>query len=193
MSTMSTTVAEPAPCGASHTVVPTALDLPGRCRPAPRHRNVRGDGPSDLTIRGGPLGETWLRLYRPAGVPGPLPVIVHVHGGDAPFRDSDTQRLASRLAAEVGAAVILVDYSLAPTARVPIALEEDYAAVRWAARHGAEHGLDGTRIAVSADPSGMEHADELMLVSDRRGGPKLSAHVLNSPGAAAVLRAALAA
>ncbi|MET7403714.1 alpha/beta hydrolase fold domain-containing protein [Dactylosporangium sp. NPDC005572] len=171
-----TTLADPS------VVVPTC-----RPRPATPHRST--SCARDFVVPGGPAGETWFRLFRPPG-DGPLPVVGYVHSG---FRDRATQRRALRLAAEVHAAVVVVDYSLAPTARVPVALEEDYTALAWLAAHGAEYDLDGGRVALSADPDEADRADDLMLLADRRGGLPLSAHVLWTPSAAPVLRAALAA
>ncbi|GGM54401.1 alpha/beta hydrolase [Dactylosporangium sucinum] len=143
----------------------------------------------DFVVPGGPAGETWFRLFRPPGLALPLPVIGYVHSGR---RNRATQRRALGLAADVHAAVVVVDYSLAPTARVPVALEEDYTALAWVAAHGAEHGLDGARIALSADPEAADRADELMVLADRRGAVPLAAHVLWTPSAAGILRAALA-
>ncbi|WP_238019874.1 alpha/beta hydrolase fold domain-containing protein [Dactylosporangium sp. AC04546] len=172
-----TTLADP------RVVVPTS-----RPRPAAVHRTT--SCARDFVVPGGPAGETWFRLFRPPGNGRPLPVVGYVHNGS---RDRATERRALRLAADVHAAVVVVDYSLAPTARVPVALEEDYAALAWLAAHGAEYGLDGARIALSADPEAADRADDLMLLADRRGELSLSAHVLWTPAAAPVLRAALAA
>jgi acetyl esterase/lipase len=82
---------------------------------------------------------------------------------------------------------------MSPNARFPIAIEENYAAAVWGAEHGNGHGLDGTRIALTADPAGSDMADELMVMADKRGGPNLVVRVRYSPNATAVLRAALAA
>jgi acetyl esterase/lipase len=89
--------------------------------------------------------------------------------------------------------VVVVDYSLSPKARYPIAIGENYAAAAWVAEHGDEHGLDPNRIALAADPAGADMADELMLMADERDGPTLAAHVLLSSQTTAALRAALAA
>ncbi|MGI5241182.1 alpha/beta hydrolase fold domain-containing protein [Dactylosporangium sp. CA-139066] len=199
MTKMTTGSAAPQPQGAARACAPGTPQPPtGTCRVlAQRRRSVQRHldtlpGTRDLTVPGGPLGRTWLRVFRPPGARGPLPAVLYVHGADAAFGDPGTQRRASRLAQDVQAAVILVDYSLAPTARVPVALEEDYAAAAWAAEQGAGEGIDGTRIAVCSDRSGEDRARALMVAADRRDGPKLSAHVLHTPRGASVLRAALA-
>lgn len=147
----------------------------------------------DVTIPGGPVGHTWLRIFRPACSAEPLPVVLYIHGDRAVFGNPHTRRQATKLAIDLKAALLVVDYSLSPNARFPIAIEENYAAAVWVAEHGSEYSLDGTRIAVTADPAGADLADELMLMADKRGGPNLVARVLHSPNATAVLRAALAA
>jgi acetyl esterase/lipase len=146
----------------------------------------------DLTVPGGPVGRTWLRVFRPVGVTEPVPVVVYVHGDNQAFGNARIRRVATRLTINLRAAVVVVDYSLSPKARYPIAIEETYNAAVWVARHGNEHGLDGTRIAVIADAAFGDMAANLMVMADDRGGPTLAAHVLVGARATAVLRAALA-
>jgi acetyl esterase/lipase len=70
-------------------------------------------------------------------------VIVYIHGAGWVFGDFHThERLVRELAAGVGAAVVFPEYSRSPEARYPIAIEENYAAAKWVAEHGAERGLD---------------------------------------------------
>jgi acetyl esterase len=204
MTTLSKTVAVPAPTRASYAFAPAAPKPPSapRLRPAAPRKladrapaAVPGQLPrvQNIVVPGGPAGETRIRLFRPAGVSGPLPVVIYVHSGDAPFSDLDTHLQARRLATEARAAVVVVDYTLVPSARIIVAIEENYVAAAWAAEHGNQHDLDGTRIALGSDPSGADMGDELMLMADARGGPRLAAHVLWSSRTTAVLRAALAA
>ncbi|WP_435832301.1 alpha/beta hydrolase fold domain-containing protein [Nonomuraea africana] len=65
-------------------------------------------------------------------------------------RDDDLSRRAGHLRV----AVVFVNYSLSPEARYPVAIGENYAAAQWVVRHGAEHGLDPSRIAVAGDSVG---------------------------------------
>lgn len=92
----------------------------------------------DLTVPGGPAGDVAVRIVRPQGATGPLPVIVYIHGVGLVFGNRHTHdRLVRELAAGVGAAVVFPEYSLSPEARYPIAVEEIYAVLRWVAQHGA--------------------------------------------------------
>ncbi|MFI7470149.1 alpha/beta hydrolase [Nonomuraea sp. NPDC049646] len=128
------------------------------------------------------LGEPALTIYRPEGVSGPLPVILYVHGAGWVFGNDHTHdRLARELAAGTGAAVVFSNYSLSPEARYPVAIGENYAAAQWIVRHGAEHDLDASRIAVAGDSVGGNMAISLTLTAKQRGDVPLLGQVLFYP------------
>ena len=101
-----------------------------------------------------------LDLYLPEALPsGPVPVIVHVHGGGW-RRGSRRHPLPAlgtdfydRLAAQ-GFAVAAVDYRLSGEARYPAALEDVRAAVDWARDNVASYGLDTSRVFAWGDSAG---------------------------------------
>ncbi|MEU8325557.1 alpha/beta hydrolase [Nonomuraea sp. NPDC048881] len=128
------------------------------------------------------LGEPALTIYRPEGVSGPLPVILYLHGAGWVFGNDHTHdRLARELATGTGAAVVFSNYSLSPEARYPVAIGENYAAAQWIVRHGAEHGLDASRIAVAGDSVGGNMAISLTLTAKQRGDVPLLGQVLFYP------------
>lgn len=99
-------------------------------------------------------GEIRIRLYDP-GMPAPAPVIVFLHGGGFVTCDIDVyDGVARQLAKRSGMRVVSVDYGLAPEHPFPIPLNDCIAAIRWVASHGAEWGIDPTRIAVAGDSAG---------------------------------------
>ncbi len=115
---------------------------------APRHPHVH-----DLDIPG-PGGAITLRILRPDAA-GPHPVILFLHGGGWVVCDLDTHEpLAAALCRGSGAAVVMVDYRLAPEHPFPAAIHDSEAAFDWVTEHGAAHGLDPARVVVAGDSAG---------------------------------------
>jgi acetyl esterase/lipase len=136
----------------------------------------------DLSVPGGPTGAVAVRIVRPQGATGALPVILYIHGAGWVFGNRHTHdRLIRELAVGADAAVVFPDYSRSPEARYPVAIEESYAVLRWVSEHGAEHNLDGTRIAIAGDSVGGNMAAALTLLAKHRSGPQLAAQVLFYP------------
>ena len=136
----------------------------------------------DTTVPGGPSGEVSVRILRPKGANGELPVILYTHGAGWVFGNAHTHdRLVRELAAGTGAAVVFTNYSLSPEARYPAAIEEIYAVLKWVAQHGSEKNLDGSRIAVAGDSVGGNMSAAITLMDKQRSGPKLAAQVLFYP------------
>ena len=136
----------------------------------------------DTSVAGGPSGDVPIRIVRPGGAAGALPVILYSHGAGWVFGNAHTHdRLIRELAAGSGAAVVFPKYSLSPEARYPIAIEEIYAALTWVVRHGRHHGLDASTIAVAGDSVGGNMSAAITLMAKQRSGPKLTAQVLFYP------------
>jgi acetyl esterase len=136
----------------------------------------------DTTVPGGPSGEVSVRILRPPGAAGPLPVVVYIHGAGWVFGNSHTHdRLIRELAVGVGAAVVFPNYSRSPEARYPVAIEESYAVLEWVAEHGSDWGLDPARVAVAGDSVGGNMAAALTLMAKSRSGPRIAMQVLFYP------------
>src|ERR1039458_906167 len=59
----------------------------------------------DLTIPGGPSGEVSIKIYRPQGSAGTLPVLLFTHGAGWVFGDAHTHgRLVRELTTQIGRA-----------------------------------------------------------------------------------------
>jgi acetyl esterase len=135
-----------------------------------------------VTVHGGPTGQVPVRIVRPAGVGGTLPVILYVHGAGWVFGDAHTHdRLVRELAVGAGAAVVFPEYDRSPEARYPVAVEQSYAAAQWVVAHGAERGLDGSRVAVAGDSVGGNMSAALTLLAKERGDVRFAAQVLFYP------------
>jgi acetyl esterase len=136
----------------------------------------------DLVIRGGPTGQVSIRIIRPPGVAGVLPVVLHCHGGGWVLGDKDTyERLDRELAHQTQAVVVFVDYTPAPEAHYPVQNEQAYTALRWAITHAAQIGADPARVALAGDSAGGNMTAALTLMAKRRGGPHITAQVLFYP------------
>ncbi|WP_374772775.1 alpha/beta hydrolase [Streptomyces sp. NBC_01310] len=135
-----------------------------------------------VTVPGGPTGEVRARIVRPAGVAGPLPVIVYIHGAGWVFGNAHTHdRLVRELAVGAGAAVVFPEYDLAPEHRYPVAIEQNWTVARWVVTDGAAKDLDPARIAVAGDSVGGNMSIALTLMAKERGGLDLCQQVLFYP------------
>ena len=136
----------------------------------------------DLVVPGGPAGHVSVRIVRPAGATGELPVILYIHGAGWVFGNAHTHdRLIRELAVGAGAAVVFPNYSLSPEARYPTAIEESFAVATWIAASGAERALDPSRIAVAGDSVGGNMSAALTLMAKQRGGVSFVQQVLFYP------------
>lgn len=132
----------------------------------------------DLVVAGG----VRVRIFRPGGARGLLPVVVYAHGGGWVVGGTRTHdRLVRELTVGSGAALVFVRYSLSPEAVYPAALEEIYRTLEWIRSDGFGHGLDFSRMAVAGDSSGGNLAAAVALLVRERGGPRLAAQVLYYP------------
>ncbi|GAA1737810.1 alpha/beta hydrolase fold domain-containing protein [Luedemannella helvata] len=116
------------------------------------------------------VGDVRVRIVRPQGATGPLPVVLYVHGGGWVLGNSGTHdRLVREISAGVGAAVVFVAYTPSPEARYPVAIEQVYAAARWIMTDGAAYGLDAARLAIAGDSVGGNMTAAVTLLAKRRG------------------------
>ena len=82
-------------------------------------------------------------------------MIVYIHGGGWVLGNLDTHdRITRTLAAETGAAVLAVDYTLSPEARFPQALEECVDAIRALREACDEWGIDPAGVSIAGDSGG---------------------------------------
>ncbi len=136
----------------------------------------------DITLPVGPTGSVPIRIVRPPGTAGVLPVVMYFHGGGWILGDRDTHdRLIREIAVGAETAVVFVDYARAPEARYPVAIEQAYAATRYVADNGASLRIDPLRLAVAGDSVGGNMAAAVTLMAKQRRGPKIAFQVLFYP------------
>lgn len=123
------------------------------------------------------------RLY--ADGDGPLPVMLYLHGGGFVIGSLETHdSLCRQLARRSGAAVLALDYRLAPEHRFPVAVQDAWDALRWLQQHGASWSLDVSRLAVGGDSAGGTLAAVCALQA-RDAGLPLALQLLITPGTSA--------
>jgi len=137
---------------------------------------------ADAVTLPGPTGTLHARVYRPRGAgDAALPALLYFHGGGWCIGDIDTHDAACRqLTQEAGCAVLSLDYRLAPEHRFPAAVEDCFAALKFAIGEGRRLGLDPTRLAVGGDSAGGNLAAVAALRA-RDAGITLKGQVLIYP------------
>jgi acetyl esterase/lipase len=121
-----------------------------------------------------------VRVLVPAGDVRAL--IVYYHGGGWVIGNIDEyDNLARTLAAGLHAAVVNVDYRLAPEHRYPAAADDAWSALTWAADQMAEIAGGSVPLIVMGDSAGGNLSAIVAQKARDAGGPALAAQVLISP------------
>lgn len=117
-------------------------------RGAPVMRHVREE---TLSL---PSGHLRIRVLYPDDRP-LVPALIYLHGGGWTLFSIDTHdRLMREYAAAGGFAVVAVDYPLSPEAKFPLALNLIVELTDWLMEHGADTGIDATRLVIGGDSAG---------------------------------------
>jgi acetyl esterase len=152
--------------------------LRGQAPPGPDMAAVR-----DIQVRASG-GFVPVRVLSPPGHPSG--VIVYFHGGGWVIGGLDESDKHGRLLAQrTGCTVVLVGYRLAPEYRFPTAVDDAWAALRWADAYRTElagTGPDGARLPliVAGDSAG-GNLSAVMAQRARAGGPPIALQVLVYP------------
>lgn len=95
-----------------------------------------------------------LDVLRPADAAGPLPTVLHLHGGAFRVFSKDTHGHAAARYARAGFAVVNVDYRLAPRHPFPAAVRDVHRALQWIADRQDHFGLDLDRLILAGESAG---------------------------------------
>ena len=98
--------------------------------------------------------EAKLDLYRPAGYPGRVPVVVHIHGGGWVAGTKEDVTLSTLPYLEMGFAVVNVEYRLARVSRAPAAVEDCLCVLHWVGRKANEYNFDLKKVVVTGASAG---------------------------------------
>jgi acetyl esterase len=116
--------------------------------------------PLPLSVRDfeipGAAGPLRVRHYAPQReTGGALPLLVFLHGGAFVTGDLDSHDEPCRILCDTGRAQVLaIDYRLAPEHPFPAAIDDAFAAFRWALAHAAELGADPKSVGIGGDSAG---------------------------------------
>lgn len=135
-----------------------------------------------LPVSGGTIAA---RLYAPKA--GPLPTLVHFHGGGWVYMSLETHDGYCRhLANTAQIAVVAVEYRKAPEFKAPIAVDDCFAALKWVCANADDLGVDAARIGVIGDSAGGNLAAVVAQLA-RDAGIPLKCQVLTYPAVDATL------
>ncbi|MFI6578514.1 alpha/beta hydrolase [Nocardiopsis sp. NPDC050513] len=151
--------------------------------------------PDDLTLEGafseeaheapGPEGAPAVPLivWRPTGSPSPTGVLYWIHGGGMMLGTHRGREISGLLEAarELGAALVSVDYRLAPENPHPAPVEDCYAGLVWVVENAEKLGIDPERVVVGGASAGGGLAAATALLARDRGGPRLIGQLLLYP------------
>jgi acetyl esterase/lipase len=150
-----------------------------RARPVMFQVNPRDVERTDLTVMSipGPAGapEVEVLFYRPRGLTGAAPCILHIHGGGYVAGNAQSMEpVHRRLAADLSCCIASVNYRLAPETPFPGPVEDCYAALAWLAGSAGTLQIDPARIGVMGESAGGGLAAALALLARDRGEYKLA-------------------
>ncbi|MFI8183193.1 alpha/beta hydrolase [Actinacidiphila glaucinigra] len=135
-----------------------------------------------VTVDAGEYGSVRARIIRPEGATETLPVVFYIHGAGWVFGDENTHdRLVRELAVGTNAAVVFPVYDLAPEAKYPTQIEQNYAVGKWILSNGEDRKLDASRLAVCGDSVGGNMSTVFALMAKDRGDIDVAAQVLLYP------------
>ena len=142
------------------------LDWRERSAVVRRRRGVR----SDLAY--GPAPRQRLDVF-PSGRSGD-PTLVYFHGGYWQANDKERDAFVADGALSRGFNGVLVEYTIAPAARMDAIVAEARAGVRWVVEHAPEWGGDRRRIFVAGHSAGAQLAAMAMNEEGVAGGISIS-------------------
>lgn len=126
--------------------------------------------------------EVNIHIVKPKGANAGLPVFMFFHGGGWVLGDYPThKRLVRDLVVNSGAVAVFPDYTPAPDAQFPVAINQAYAATKWVAANGAAIGVDSSKLAVAGNSVGGNMAAVVALMAKDKKGPALLQQILLWP------------
>ncbi|MCY1401795.1 Acetyl esterase [compost metagenome] len=145
-----------------------------------------GSRPAVASVRereiAGPGGPIVLRIFVPFASKQPLPALLWNFGGGFIVGGLDTgESICRNIALAAGCITVAVNYRRSPEHDISASRADVLAALEWLAGHGAEEGIDTSRLAIGGDSAGGNLSAAVAQEAQRRGGPTLRMQVLVYP------------
>ena len=130
---------------------------------------------TEETIETGAAPATPVRVYRSGDVgSGPMPLVLHLHGGAFIDGSLDSGRVIPTLLAEAGATVVSVDYPHAPKHRFPHALQTAFGALKWLHKSRSRWSNRKSHLFVAGEEAGGNLAAGLALMARDQQTPAIA-------------------
>jgi acetyl esterase/lipase len=132
-----------------------------------------------ITVLDAPLK---VYIVKPEGLSTTAPGFLYIHGGGWVLGDYKTHRRIVRdLVVQSGVIAIFPEYTPSPEARYPVALQQIYATLQWAATEGQTFGINGEKLAIVGNSVGGNMAAATTIMAKQLAGPALLLQVLLWP------------
>ena len=121
------------------------------------------------------------RIYPATARHDDTPLVLHLHGGAFVGGTLDDGVAVANLLVNAGAAVVSLDYPLAPAQPFPAAVEAGYDALQWLGRQRRRLAGPHAPLYVAGEDAGGNIAAAVAMVARDRAGPELAGQILLSP------------
>lgn len=136
----------------------------------------------DIEVPGSDEQKISVRIVKPKGIGGKLPVVLYVHGGGWILGNKNTHDYLIRsIANGAKAAVVFVNYTPSPEAQFPVGIEQVYDVAKYVEEEGSALGLNGSRMIIAGDSVGGNMATAVAQMAKDRGGPHFMHQILLYP------------
>lgn len=126
-------------------------------------------------------GSVAVRVYPATARRDATPLVLHLHGGAYVGGSLDEGAAVAGLLVDAGAAVVSLDYPLAPAHPFPEAVEAGYDALQWVVRQRRRLAGAQAPVLVAGEDAGGNLAAAVAMVARDRAGPDLAGQILLSP------------
>ncbi len=121
---------------------------------------------SQLAVPTGPDGSgPTFDVFSPEGTEGPLPTVIWIHGGAWISGSSANVRPYVEIIAGHGYTTVALNYTVAPEAVYPVALQQLNDSLAFLLDHADEYRIDPTQIVLAGDSAGANLASQLAVLA----------------------------